>query len=864
MKPPFLAHLILTRSVSRGDRPYLLAELEMGVRAARRWYWREALGSLRPGLLVARRREPRARKLFNGSFRRSIVQSVRTLRRQPLFVVGVVGALTLGVSSATAVFTFAEAVFLRPLPYSTPRELVALSSYDVGSGLDDRDISGPDYFDIESLNRVFADMAAYEVAPVALENRDGYGVKIEVARVTPRLFSMLGVRAAVGRVLIDGEVGSAAPRHAILSHALATEYFGMPATAVGSSVSLDGESFLVVGVVRKTPPLDAMNVDAWVPLPYDRTSLRRQATVLRVVARGNAATSPQLIQADLDRIALALESAFPESNLGRRYVTQRLDDVLASEFEPAFAALILAVSLLLIIAVVNASGLLLVRFVQRESELAIREAIGASRSDILGQLLMEGLLLGVVASIFSLSASLLLIGAAENLVGSSQLVPVHLNPLTLLVVVVIAPVASVAATLVATLSTKTGSLLRSRAAAVHATRTRSLLLAGQLAATTVLLVCVSLLGRSLQRLVDVDPGFEPNRLVTAAIDLPDVSYPTDMRIYPRWPKIHGFYDRVANELEMIPSVTAAAVAWHHPMKRGWLTRFLPEGAVEIPIGERERVNLRAVSSGYLGVIGARIRKGRDIARADGVESERVVLVNRVLQEKFFADVNAVGKRVQFFGEWWRIVGVVDNFKSHGLGVDTRPAVFPSIKQMPSETIHVVVRGNNSVQELLDGVRRAVWRIDPQLAPYNLVSLEDVLSDATAARRLLVWVFGWMGGLALLLSAVGLIGTVTETIEARRHEIGLRAALGAGPKTIVRFVFRDSVSVVVVAVGVGLLGAFAVTRFLSAWLYEVSSTSPTSYWSAGAMMIGITLLASAGPAAKLLRYDPKELLRSANK
>ncbi len=854
MKMPRFARFVLGRSVGPHDRPYLLAEAEeefhqvarsAGLGAARRWYWYQAWSSLGPGLMARVRWRTRGRQTV-GMFDRALTESARSIRRHPLFLFSVAGTLCFGVIAATSVFSLVEAVILRPPPYRTPEELVVVSSFARALGVGARDISGPDYFDIQAQNRVFRELAAYETMPVALAGVDGGGVKIELARTTPSVFLITGVSAVAGRLFDRSESGPAAPNHIVLSERLALRRFGGLGAAVGASIVVDGASHLVVGVLRRRPPLNGLDVDAWVPLPYNSSSLRRQAGDLRVIGRLRQDVSIETARTDLDRIGAMLEERFPDSNLGRRFVVTPLDDVLAAEFKPVFAALALAVALVLGVAIVNASGLILVRYLRRERELAVRTALGATRRDLVAQLLGEGLIIGVVVGLVS---TVLVAGLFAN---ASRFVPGDHAQLDLLkpglVIVVSAVGAAIAAALLATgiavVSFRPGSLVLGGASRKGARRTRAWLLSAQIGATTVLMVSVALLGRSLVRLLGVDPGFEPAQLLSVSVDLPEAT----------------FYDRVLDEVARIPGVTGAALGWHHPLKRGWLTRFIREGDEGIPVGERDMVNLRAVSPGYFSVVGATLLAGRDVAPTDQAETEPVVVINRTLEQRYFGPDGAVSARVSFFGTWWRVVGVVNDFKSHGLGQATRPAVFPVLHQMPAGAVQILVRANGDAEALLNDVRSAVWRVDPQLAPYDLVSLEAVVSAQSAGRRFVLWLFGSFGAIALVLASIGLWGSTTETVESRRRELGVRAALGANRRALLRLVVNENLRVSVAGVVGGLIGAMWLTRLLSGWLFEVSATSLASYgWGAG-VLLGLATLASATPAIRALRCDPGELLR----
>jgi predicted permease len=867
MKAPRLPRWLLERSVRAADRPYILAEAdeefeqiarELGVQAAVGWYWREAIGAMVPALWSGRFWIGQPRRHGVQVMHTALSQSFRTIRRQPRYVCAVIVTLMLGVTAATSVFAVAESQLFRTLPYRAPDGLVSITSYDVRGGLDDRDISGPDYFDLESEHRVFSRLAAYELAPAAMADPEGRGVRIELARATPDLFTMLGIRPLAGRLFLDSEAGPTAPRRVIVTSQMAVERLGSIASAVGATLRIDGEPFDIVGVVRRTPPLDGMDVDAWVPLPYGPSSLRRQAGVLRVVARLSRGASSQLVRADLNRIGQILESAYPDSNTGRRFQATALGEVLTANLRPAFATLTLAVSLLMLVAVVNASGLLLVRNIQRGTELRIRSALGASRADITMQLVTEGLILGTVAGGVSILAAVLLVRSTEVERGVAS----GLNTVSAIVMsagVAMAIVSALLATLVAGRG-RHRSGLDMRTSQPHHAMVRSILLGAQIAATTVLIVCIALLGNSLQRLLRVDPGFTSRHLMAVAVNLPDALYPTDMQAYPRWPAIQQFYDRASSQLRQIPSVTSVAVAWHHPLQRGWLTRFLPHEDRTVPVGERDMVNLRAVSAGYLGVVGGRLLMGRDILADDRVDTEPVVLINETLRARYFADVDPIGTRVIFYGRGWRVVGVVADFKSHGLGVPTRPGVFPPISQMPSETVHFLIRGRESSAQILQDVREAIWRTDPRLAPYDLVSLDEVVSAETADRRLVLWLFGGLGGFAMLLSVVGLVTAVRSRVESQRYELGVRAALGARPQRLVGHMLRGTTSVVALGVGVGLLAAFALTPLLAGWLYEISSRSSGAYWWAAAVMFGVATVACMFPAYRALRSDLTTLLR----
>ena len=861
--PPHVARSLLNALLPSRDAPWVLAELaseyeekqrRLGSRAASRWYWREALRSVVPAVRLHWRGV--SLRLLAIGLASTAIQALRSTVRQPRHSLGVVATLSLGVSSGAAVLLLGHALLLSSLPYPEGELLVSITTIDVERGTQSDFVSGPDYFDLVEAG-LFSEIMAYERVPLALRDRDGFGSKIEVARTTPNVLPLLGVRPSSGRSLLEYETGQRAPRYVVISESLADRLFGRHAAATGESIDLDGRPYLVVGVAPRRPPLDVLDVDAWIPLHYERDSLRRRAGVLSVLAKLEAAKELEQLQPRLDGLAMILESEFPSSNSGRRFVATPLRDALFGHYKQIFAALSAAAGLLTLIAVVNASGLILVRQVRRNTEVHVRMALGASRARVRVQLLLEGLLLGLLTGALSVWIGLSLLRGATKIFD----VEIELGRVSILstgIALAVAVGAAAIATVLALHATRTSFDARATSSRRSAS-SRSWLLAGQLSATTVLLVFLALLGESLVRVLRIDTGFVPRNVWVGSVDLPSSSYPTSMAVYPDWPEIRHFYDRVIQELTNEPEIAKAAVTWHHPLRSGWKTPLMLEGQNDLTPEERPLVDLRPTSASYLEIVRASRTLGRSLPTAPPGE-HKVIVVNERFVSEHLSAVHPIGQRVHFFGAWWEIVGVIRDFKSHGLDSPSHAAVFPSIHDLPSETVQLVVYANSEEVDLTGAMQEAVWRADPQLALYDATSLQSLLIDQTRERRSLVWLFGALSVMGLLLGVSGLVGTVSETVASRPRELGVRVALGASRYDILGLIVGAQLRIAAIGVGVGLVACLWLSRALQNWLFEVHNASAPHYGLVGSALVVGVLVVSIGTAATLLRTGPQDLMR----
>jgi putative ABC transport system permease protein len=801
-------------------------------------------------------------------------RAARTLARRPFFGLAVVTTLALAIGANTAIFTVVRAVLLRPLPFRDPERLVAITVREPGS--DTQPFSIADFFDVRS-SPSFERMAAWGGWSANLTGVDE-PVTIQAQWTSAGFFDMLGIRAALGRTPLPEEERPGAAKVVLLSDSLWRTRFGADPAILGRALVLNGEPYEVVGVLPREAPLLANAAELVSPLVLetDRRRANRKAGFLRVVGRLARGATPEAAAAELDGAMARLRAAYPDTNSAKQGVRMiPLTDVVVGGSRKMLVLLQAAVGLVLLIACTNLANLFLARAVRRRGELALRSALGATRSDLVRELLAESLVLALAGGAVGLALSvagvrlLLAIGPARL----PRAAEIALDPAVVAFDVALALVAGIAVGLVPALHASARGAAsglrgtgRGSTAARGSSRARSILVAVEVGLSLVLLVGAGLLFRTLEELRAVRPGFEPARLLSVQLSLPKTRYATP-------DAIARFAERATERLSALPGVESAAAASLNPLTQ-WRANvsFLVEGAAETDTAKAPLANYRAVGPGYFRTIGAPVLAGREVEPRDAADSVPVVLVSRTLARRHFAGASAIGRRIRIDdAEAWRtveIVGVVGDVKYGGMDADESADVFVPYAQTPQDVsvwlaniFCLAVRSGSDPGRLVPAVRRELRSLDPDVAASKIAPMEEAIAGSLAERRFQALLLQVFGAAALALALAGIYAVTAFSVGERTTEIGVRLSLGAGRRSILALVARQGLAPVAAGLGAGLAAALVLSRLVAGLLFGVAPRDPRILAGACAALAVAACAAVVLPAVRATRIDPVRALRA---
>jgi putative ABC transport system permease protein len=799
--------------------------------------------------------------------------SFRTLRKSPGFAAAAVGILALGIGANTAIYSVVDAVLLRPMPFPEPGRLMRLYHVPPAKsfpGLKTFSVSPANYLDWRAQNHVFETMAIYQGDSLSLTGRE-QPEALSAARVSADFFPLLRARPLLGRAFVAGEEEPGHDDVVILSHALWQSHFGSNPRIVGQQVVLDGRRHTVVGVMPaefRLPIWYPTTVQLWKPLAWTAAERAvRGNHNYSVVARLKPGMDRRLAQAEMDTLSDRLARQYPEDDKGWGAVVLPLHDNQVGEVRPALLLLLGAVAFVLLIACANVANLVLVRTLGRGKEMAIRGTLGASRGRLLRQLVAESLLLALAGAALGLYLAHFGVALIVGFLGNElpKGIEVHLDTRVLAFTLGISLFTGLAAGLLPAWSLLAGDLilglkqgLGRTDAAAGGRRTRSTLVVAEVALSLVLLIGAALTIRSLSALRSVDPGLDPHRVLTLAISLPEQKYPQP-------PKRIAFFDRVLERIRALPGVEAAATVDSLPLIDGGSVQPIaiagrPAGAMS----EQPEVAVRAISPDYPRALRVPLRRGRDFNAADSLDRAAVVLISESMARRFWPGEDPLGKRLtlSFFpGVSRQVVGVIADVKIRGLRVDEAVStLYVPLAQAPLNGTRFVVRTKTRPESLAPAVTRAIHAEDRDLPVQEVATMDSILSDSLSQERFNMLLLSVFAGLALLLAAVGIYSVLSYTVRRRTQEIGVRMALGAQVRDVLRMVVVEGMRPTLLGIALGLATSLALGRVLASLFYGVSATDPALYGAVALLLAGVALLASAGPAWRATRVPPSEALR----
>jgi len=800
------------------------------------------------------------------TLRQDLGTASRGLRRAPGFAATAVLVTALGVGANAAVFSITDRVLIRPLPFEDPNRLVRL--WETGPEGGYNELSPANFRDWKRMSTSFQHLAAYSRVSVNLVG-EGEPQRLEAAMVTPELLPMLGVAPELGRLFSAEDDREGAPGTLVLGHGLWQSQFGGAPDVLGRSVRLDGESFVVVGVMPAAFSFPSRQVQLWTPYRFRAENFEeRDDTWLNLVARLAPGATLKSARAEMQLVTEQLEREYPNENAKTRARLRLLHDEVSEQSRLLLAALSGASLCVLLLACSNLAGLLLARGIRRRQELSIRAVLGAGRERLVRQLLTESLVLA------GLGGALGVLLAATLTPLLARLVPTTL-PLDGTLAVDLR-VLGFAAALSLLTGIGFGVLPSLRTCAGAGTdrlregtrgelgrrpeRLRLALVAAQVASSVVLVIAAGLLLRALWRVQAVDPGFRAEGVLTLRTPLPRPKYePTAVRA--------RLYETVVSEARALPGVTQAAFISFLPMvMRGGIWSVGLDGAAPDP-KEPRSVSLRFVTPGFFDALRIPLRRGRDVAAQDGPDSPLVAVVSASFVKDHWPGQDPIGRQIEvaFFSR--TVVGVVGDVRVRGLEGSSEPQVYLPYRQVPDGGLinyapkDLVIRTSADPAGLAAAVRAIVRKADPELPVSNIRLLSAVVAEETAPRRAQVWVLGVFAAVSLLLAGLGIYGLLSYAVSQRIPEIGLRVALGAPRSSILRMVLADGVSLAVRGAVLGLGLAYAAGRSMQALLAGVSPGDVSTFVAGASLALLMTVSGSLIPTLRALRVEPTVALRA---
>jgi putative ABC transport system permease protein len=803
------------------------------------------------------------------SFLRDLRFGVRLLSKDLGFTIGAILILAVGIGATTAIFTVANALLLRPFPYRDPQQLVSLQVKDQSKDYDGTLLR---YELLRDHSQSFQSVAAWTNDTLNLTG-NGEPMQVAVGRVSPNFFSMLGVDPQPGRGFAEEEGRPEGKPVVVLSDSLWRTRYGGDRNVLGQTITLDGTPHTVVGVLPAGAQFPFVGeADVWTPRYFELTlippqRLRQGVGYLGLIARLKPAVTAS--QADAELAVLSRQYSeqnptAPDASPGITVTAAPLRDLVVANVRGKVWLLFGAVALVLLIAYANVASLLLSRALARRREIAVRTALGAGRGTILRQLLTESTLMALIAGLLGVGLSWL---ATRALVtwGTTQLpqgMSVGMDLRVLLFTVVIAlltgiifgifPALQLAGIDLHTTLREEG---RSSSAGHARGRMTSMLVVGQVALSLLLLIGASLLLRSYERLLKVDPGFDPHNVLTMNISLPTVKYakPTQET---------DFFDEVLRRVAQVPGVQSAAISAALPLSWKRITPMLSEGQANVPLAQRPFIDIEAVSPQWFQTLRVPLRSGRDFTAADNGQSPKVLIVNQTFARQFWSGQNPVGKHI-VVGRWTaggEVVGVAEDIKNRGLGQEPQPQVYIPFAQLPWNNMYLLVRTAVPPLTVVPAIRSEISGIDPDQPVTGIVTAEDLMDGSHTQPRFIMMLLGLFSLTALGLALVGIYGVLAYSVAQRQHELGIRLALGAKSADILRLVVRQGLVLAVSGVVIGLVSALVVTRVMSSLLYKIGTHDLMTFLLAPVLFLAVAVVTSYVPARRATKVDPIEAMR----
>ncbi len=795
--------------------------------------------------------------------------ALRGLLKHPAFTAIAIVTLALGIGGSTSIFTVVDAALLRGLPYRSSDRLYHLWEQTPQQAYPKREFSYPDYQDYQQ-NNVFDGLAGYTGGGMILSGL-GDPENLNAPRVSANFFNVLGVQPILGRTFQTGEDAQNGPKVTVLTYGLWQRRFGGDPGVIGRALTLNGESYTVIGVLPADFQFALRPADLWVPYqPTQNQLTRRFMHGTNVIGRLKDGKTAEDAQSEMNLIAGRIEQQYNDSHAGVKARVVPLQEEVIGNVRPILLVLLGAVGFVLLIACANVASLLLTRSLSRQKEVAIRAALGASRWRVVRQLMTESMLLSVVGGLAGLLIAYWGVPALVSVLPQSQLnaMPflksLHLNAgvlafsfgLSLLTGLIfgLAP-ALQSSKLDLNEALKEGGRQTSIGAGQ---RLRSAMVVTEIALAVVLLIGAGLMMKSLLRLLQTNIGFKTDNVLTMTVILPPAKY-TDVN------QQINFNDQLRERVQSLPGVAGAGTVNILPVNAGNTTRFYVDGDPVPEPGKEVEANIRSVSDDYFKALGIPLLAGRTFDKSDTPNGRGVVIIGKTIADRMFAGRNPVGMGLHYSsypGPPDLIVGVVGDVKITGLDEAVKPVLYYPFRQSASTFANLVVRTSSDPIALAGSIRNEVQNLEPDAAILNVRTMDDMISQTPASfmRRFPALLISIFAGMALLLASIGIYGVVSYSVSQQTHYIGVRMALGARPWDILRMVLKQGLLLALLGVGIGVLAALGLMRLLSTLLFEVSANDVSTFALVTSVLFAVALLACYLPARRATKIDPLIALR----
>ena len=789
--------------------------------------------------------------------------ALRMLLKNPGFAAVAVFALALGIGANTAIFSVVNTILLRSLPYDDPDRLMVVKENKLPQ-FPEFSVSPGNFLDWRKQNASFEKLAAVQGSSYNLVTSDDEPERLDGARVSAGLFEMLGVKPVQGRTFLEEEDQPGHQNVVVLSSNLWKRRFGSDPNIIGQSITMSAASYTIIGIMPPSFQFLDRDIDLWTPIAFTAAQAQQHGShYISVIGRLKPGVTTEQARTEMSGIAARLAEQYPSSNAGWSTIVVPMQQFEVRDIKPALLVLLGAVALVLLIACANVANLLLARSTARQKEIAIRTALGASRSRVVRQLLTESVVLAVVGG----AAGLLLAawGTRSLLALAPEDLPrvkdVALDGRVLGFTLLVTLITGIVFGLVPALQASRPNLNETLKEGGRGTtgghhRIRSSLVITEVAVALVLLVGAGLLIRSFIRLQQVNPGFNTKNAMSANVALPG-------RKYPNSDQYLSFFTQLIEKIAALPGVVAVGATQSLPIQGDYLVGFNIQGRPPDPPGEDKSTNYYAVTPDYFKAMGIPLLRGRLFTEQDSKNAPRVAVINEAMARTYFSDEDPIGKGINLSQgrEGFReIVGIVGDVKQYGLAQPTTLQTYEPYLQMPFSAVTLVVRTEGNPAALSGPIRSEVLALDKEQPVSRIRTLDQIISGSVQQQRFTMLLLGVFAGVALILAAVGLYGVMSYAVTQRTHEIGIRMALGANTGNVLRLVVGHGMLLALIGVAIGLAGAFAFTRVMSKLLFAVSTTDTVTFAGISLMLTGVALIACLVPARRATKVDPMVALR----
>ena len=798
-----------------------------------------------------------------------LIYCFRMLRKRPSFTIVAVLTLALAIGASTALFSIVNIVLLNPFPYKDPSRIFFVRQSLPKIGVQEHlRVSGPEFIDLTN-SGIFERVSAVETVSRNLTGSNE-PERVAAAKVSAEFFNILGIEPMLGRTIAPNEQGPNGERVLVISYGLWQRRFGGDQAVLGQKVSLDDEPFTIIGVMP--PQFRYEESQAWFPFPFDFSQRPRDGRTFLILARISSATNEQQVNAALANLARQNEQDFGgtiQEYAGRGMHLQSLPQFYFGSVRTALFILLGAVGLVLLIACANIANLLLAKSMSRAHEIAIRNAMGASRGRIIRQMLIESAVLGLLGGGLGLLIASWGTKLLFNLIPTGILptgVEVAMNVQVLLFTLAVSLVTAFIFGLWPAIHgsrTQTREALQAASqrttAGVGARRAQSVLVVVEVALSLVLLVMAGLMIRSFAKLTNIDPGMSTANVMTMRINRsPAKSQDGALNAI--------FFQQAIDRVKTVPGVEAVGVASHMPFGS---TEELPITIESVANAgaQTQSIDTRTVSSDYFNTMQIPLAGGQFFSTEDGQQSAPVVIVNQAMVNRYWSNQDPLGKRIKFGNAdskspWFAVKGVVKDSAQIALDRETRPEVYFALGQMAwrYRRMNIAVRTSVEPKSTLAAIQAAIREVDKDQPVYSVYTMDELIGDTVGTRRFALTILILFAGLALVLAVSGLYGVISYSVTQRTQEIGIRMALGARATDVLRLVLVQFMRLTVVGVAIGLVAAYALTRLMTSLLFGVTATDITTFVLVPISLAVVALVACLIPARRATRVDPLVALR----